>query len=201
MFFAEETIKRLVKESEIVSNERKTILRSLAAFARDNDSPALIFICTHNSRRSHISQIWAQTAAAYFDIPNVRSYSGGTEATAFNPRAVEALRKLGFVITQTTTDSNPRYIVQYSDDHPSFEVFSKKYDDSANPSREFAAIMTCTHADENCPIVTGAATRISLPFDDPKDFDGTDLESAKYLERSLDIGREILYAFSQIKKA
>lgn len=201
MFLAGDTIKQLVSEFNKIPGERKDILKEIASFISTKKSAQLVFICTHNSRRSHISQIWAQTAAAYFNIDNVEAYSGGTEATAFNPRAVDAMRKIGFRIEEKSAGNNPRYVVTFSDQHPSFEVFSKKYDDPKNPSRDFAAIMTCTHADENCPLVVGASTRISLPYDDPKDFDGTALESAKYLERSLEIGREMLYAFSLIKAA
>ncbi|HZY79525.1 MAG TPA: protein-tyrosine-phosphatase [Cyclobacteriaceae bacterium] len=200
MFFVEDTIRNLLREFDRVPQHRKVILNDIAGFCRSTSPANLVFICTHNSRRSHISQVWAQTAAAYFNTSHVASYSGGTEATAFNPRAVRAMRELGFEIEVATNNQNPRYLVRYSDAHPSFEVFSKKYDDRENPSTGFAAIMTCTHADENCPVVSGASVRISLPFDDPKDFDGTDVERIKYHERSLEIGREILYAFSQIGK-
>ena len=200
MFFVEKTIKHLIGEFNQVPVDRKKLLNELASFIIDKGAAQLVFICTHNSRRSHIAQIWAQTAAAYFNVSNVTIYSGGTEATAFNPRAVDALQKIGFQIENTSTGDNPHYLVTFSDEHSSFEVFSKKYNDAPNPANDFAAIMTCTHADENCPIVTGASARISLPYDDPKDFDGTGFEAAKYLERSLEIGREILYAFSLIKK-
>jgi len=200
MFLVENTIMKLIGESDKIPPERKHILESISAFCKSDQVSTLIFICTHNSRRSHIAQVWAQTAAAYFNVPNVIAYSGGTEATAFNPRAVSALRNLGFKIERKTSGTNPHYIIQYSDKHPSFEVFSKRYDNPKNPSTGFAAILTCTHADENCPVVAGASVRISLPFDDPKDFDNTDLEPAMYNERSLEIGREILYAFSQIKR-
>ena len=203
MFFVQETITRLTTEYALISEARKIILRNVASFITNRISNRqqanLVFICTHNSLRSHISQIWAQTAASYFNIANVNTFSGGTETTAFNPLAVNALIATGFRIYATTHGNNPRYMVRYSDRHPEFEVFSKKYDEPQNPSKDFAAIMTCTHADENCPVVTGALVRISLPYEDPKDFDGTDLESDKYKERSLEIGREILFAFSQIK--
>ncbi|HMJ70378.1 MAG TPA: hypothetical protein VK508_15845 [Cyclobacteriaceae bacterium] len=204
MFFVDEILRSLCEEFQRISDERKTALRELASFVQQKISSQqaseLVFICTHNSRRSHIAQIWAQTAASYFNVPNVNAYSGGTEATAFNPRAVDALRSLGFKIEMITSGVNPRYTVRYSDNHPGLEVFSKKYDDLENPASQFAAIMTCTHADENCPVIAGAAKRISLPFHDPKDFDRTSMESIKYHERCLEIGREIMYAFSQIKK-
>ncbi len=204
MFFVAETIRHLTQEFERIPNERKRILQSIELFVKSKMSnlqtAELVFICTHNSRRSHIAQIWAQTAAAYFSFPDMKVYSGGTEATAFNPRAAEALRRIGFIVEKMSNNSNPRYRIQYSDTFPAFEVFSKKYDDPENPASGFAAIMTCTHADENCPVVMGSTARISLPFDDPKDFDETNMESIKYNERSLEIGREILYVFSQIKR-
>lgn len=185
-----------------IAENRKAILNQLTAFVRQKvatQQPALLnFICTHNSRRSHLSQLWAQATAYYYSVKNVQCFSGGTEATAFNPRAVKAMAEVGFQITTTDTSANPKYEVRFSDSAPAVTAFSKVYSDSFNPATGFAAIMTCSHADENCPLVLGAEKRISLPFDDPKDFDGTGLEAAKYHERVLEIGREISYAFSII---
>jgi len=199
----EETIQSLTKNFDTIPAERKAILKQLTDFieakAKKNEKVELIFICTHNSRRSHISQIWAQAAAAYYGIGNVLSYSGGTEATAFNPRAVKAMQEAGFKINATFQGSNPVYEVEFSDDANEVIAFSKKYDSQTNPQKGFAAIMTCSHADENCPVVFGMEKRISLPYNDPKDFDGTPQEAAKYAERVREIGTEILYAFSQVK--
>ncbi|MEI9920167.1 MAG: hypothetical protein WDO14_15440 [Bacteroidota bacterium] len=203
MFFIEKTIRQLTGEFDLISKERKIDLERIASFIENSidqkKKAELIFICTHNSRRSHIAQVWSSTAADYYGV-NVRSWSGGTEATAFNPRAVDALRGLGFKIEQKTTGANPVYSVRWSDRYSSLDVYSKKYNDPSNPASDFVAVMTCTHADENCPVVVGANARFSLPFDDPKDFDGTELESIKYRERSLEIGREILYLFSKISR-
>lgn len=204
MFFVAVTIETLRHEFNLIPDERRKILSGITSFIESQISQKskadLIFICTHNSRRSHVAQIWAQTAAAWYNVKGVNSYSGGTEATAFNVNAIEALRKLGFRISAGSNGNNPKYSVTYADNHLAFEVFSKKYDESPNPDRGFAAIMTCSQADADCPIVSGSAIRISLPYDDPKNFDGTTLESAKYLERALEIGRELLFVFSQIKK-
>ena len=199
----EKTIETLTGNFGAIPEERKPILKQLTDFvetkARKNEKIEMIFICTHNSRRSHISQIWAQAAAAYFGIRYVVSYSGGTEATAFNPRAVKAMEEAGFKILATSQGSNPVYEVRFSDEANEVIAFSKKYDSETNPRKGFAAIMTCSHADENCPVVVGMEKRISLPYNDPKDFDGTPLEAAKYAERVREIGTEILYAFSQVK--
>jgi arsenate reductase len=197
-----EHIQQYEREFDLIPNDRRKTLQKLSDFIADKHSAGekaeLVFICTHNSRRSHISQVWAQTAAAYFAIPHVTAYSGGTEATAFNPRAVKAMQEIGFKITESSGGPNPIYDVRFADDTPPMKVFSKKYDTQENPVRGFGAVMTCTHADQHCPSVSGAEIRIVLPYDDPKNFDGTSFESTKYSERSHQIGREIVYAFSRI---
>lgn len=117
----------------VISKERKELLKEVAAFVDEKNSSEeaanLIFICTHNSRRSHMSQLWAQTAAYHYGFEDVHCYSGGTEATAFNPRAVKGLKKAGFNIDQTDMSTNPRYKVSYSKDAEPVMAFSKKYDD------------------------------------------------------------------------
>jgi arsenate reductase (thioredoxin) len=198
----EGTIDKLVSEFNQITEERKSAISHLKTYIvqqkQQGKKISLNFVCTHNSRRSHISQIWAQTAAHYYGIENVETFSGGTEATAFNPRAVTAMKQAGFDITVIKDDKNPLYKVKFSSEAPALTVFSKRYDDDFNPRSDFAAIMTCSHADENCPFIPGAK-RIALTYNDPKEFDGTPEESAKYTERVNEIGREILYAFSQVK--
>jgi arsenate reductase len=198
----ERTIQSLTNAFDQIPASRKALLKELTDFIATkrtaNEPIELIFICTHNSRRSHLAQIWAQAAAAHYGVENVSSYSGGTEATAFNPRAVNAMQDAGFKIKTTSDGVNPVYEVQFAENASRMIVFSKKYDDHSNPKDRFAAIMTCSHADENCPVVLGMQKRISLPYDDPKNFDGTPQESVKYAERVREIGIEILYAFSQV---
>jgi arsenate reductase len=159
----------------------------------------LTYICTHNSRRSHFGQIWAATAAAYYNIPNVKTYSGGTETSAFNERAVAACERVGFDVTKTSEGKNPVYHVSYTADAEPVKAFSKKYDDSSNPQSNFCAIMTCSEADKACPTVKGATARVAVPYNDPKEFDGTPQETAKYDERCRQIATETLYIFSKVK--
>lgn len=192
------------REFEQIPEARKKLLADLAEFVQskvNHATPAqLIFICTHNSRRSHLSQIWAQTAAAYYGVSPVKSFSGGTEATAFNPRAVKAMQQAGFQITTKNTNAtNPLYEIRIGNEVPVMTAFSKVYDAPENPAHDFCAVMTCSHADDNCPFIPGASKRIPLTYNDPKEFDDTPLESAKYTERLLEIGRDIAYAFSLIK--
>ena len=191
-------------EFEQIPAERKQELAALVDYVREcrkaGRTIRLTFICTHNSRRSHLSQIWASTAAAHYGVENVHSFSGGTEATAFNHRAVAALRRAGFLIAEPLEVDNPKYQVRWHADAEPMICFSKKYDRSPNPGTDFAAVMTCTQADKACPIVQGAAVRIALPFDDPKAADGTADEERVYDERTAQIAREMLFVFSEGRK-
>jgi arsenate reductase len=186
-----------------IPDERREELDKIAEFIQEQVKAGqpiqLTYICTHNSRRSHFGQIWAATAAAYYDIPNVKTYSGGTEATAFNERAVAACERAGFDITKTSDGKNPIYHVSYGAGAEPMKAFSKKYDDASNPQSNFCAIMTCSQADEACPVVKGAAARVAVPYDDPKAFDGSAQEKVKYDERCKQIATETLYVFSNVK--
>ncbi len=161
----------------------------------------LNLICTHNSRRSHLSQVWAQAAAAYYGIANVYCYSGGTEATALFPMVAQTLKQSGFRIQNLSQGDNPVYAIKYSENEHPVIGFSKTYYDEFNPDSEFAAIMTCSQADGGCPFISGAEKRIAITYDDPKAFDHTPLQEEKYSERSLQIATEMFYVFSQIKNS
>lgn len=186
-----------------ISSDRKSLLDSLTSYIQgkldSGEESLLMFICTHNSRRSHFGQILCALAAEYYQIPFIRTFSAGTEVTAFHPNAIAALRSIGMVIHTEDESTNPHYLVQFSPTH-SMDAFSKLIDDEVNPKEHFAAIMTCTHAEQNCPFVPGADFRIGLSFDDPKSFDGTEQESEMYLARVYQMATEIYYVFSRLKK-
>lgn len=183
---------------------RKPVLQELINLVQDKKDKLgpvhLNFVCTHNSRRSHLAQIWAQTLASYFGVPNVYCYSGGTEATAMFPKIVETLSYQGFEITALSSDdaNNPVYSIKYNNKAHPIIGFSKTYHHAFNPKTDFTAIMTCSHADENCPFIPGAEQRIPFTFDDPKEFDGRPLQNEKYRERSLEIATELYYVFSKL---
>lgn len=192
----------IVKEI-FVSIERQAVLQPLVDYIQNKvnlqEQIRLNFICTHNSRRSHLSQIWAQTMAFHFNIKNVFCYSGGTEATAMFPKVAETLTNQGFEIQKISDIENPVYAVKFDENQHSIICFSKTYFDEFNPKTNFSAIMTCNNADEGCPMVFGAEVRFPIKYDDPKAFDGTELMNEKYAERSLQIASEMYYVFSQIK--
>ena len=189
---------------ENISEERKAILQPLIEFiifkVLNNEEIRLNFICTHNSRRSHLSQIWAQTMAYYYQIENVFCYSGGTEATAMFPKISETLTNQGFVILKLSETENPVYAVKFAENEHAVICFSKKYNDDFNPKSAFAAILTCDSADENCPIVYGAEARIPIKYEDPKKSDGTPEMNETYFNRSLEIATEMKFVFENLRK-
>ncbi|PRY89729.1 low molecular weight phosphatase family protein [Mongoliibacter ruber] len=198
----EDTIKTLDVAS--ISPQRKDVLQPLINFIQEKvdkkEAVLLNFICTHNSRRSHLSQIWAQVMGAYFDIQKVFTYSGGTEATAMFPKVGETLSAQGLEIIPLSDGNNPVYAVKYAENAHPIVAFSKTYDHAFNPTSNFAAVMTCSQADAGCPFIAGTEKRIPITYDDPKAFDGTPQQAEKYKERSLHIATELFYVFSKISK-
>lgn len=198
----EKTIKSL--DEAFISDERKEILQRLTDYIQqkvtENKEVNLNFICTHNSRRSHLAQIWAQTLAAYYEVPKVVCYSGGTEATAMYPMVAKTLSDIGFNIDKLSENENPVYSIKYGSNALPVIGFSKTFDHGFNPQSAFAAIMTCSQADAGCPFIAGAETRIPITYEDPKAFDNTPQQEEKYAERSLQIATELNYIFSKIKK-
>jgi arsenate reductase len=186
-----------------IAEDRKSDLAKVSDYIRDSlaksGAARMIFICTHNSRRSQISQIWAKVAAEYYGLAGVETFSGGTEATAFNPRAIAALQRCGLkIITEDPDAANPRYQVLTSDAGTPQLCFSKVYDAAPNPTGGYCAVMTCSQADEACPLVLGADLRIPIRYEDPKVADGTLLEAQRYDERSAQICGEMLYMISLV---
>jgi arsenate reductase len=182
---------------------RRDELAQVALYVRGRLSQGqpinLTFICTHNSRRSHLAQIWAHVASEWYQIKGIETFSGGTEATAFNPRAVAALQRAGLTIScANSTDKNPHYVVQTSEGAKPLICFSKVYDAPPNPTKGYCAIMTCSQADEACPIVAGCDLRIPIRYEDPKIADDTEFEAQKYDERSAQICTEMMFLMSLV---
>ena len=196
----ENIIEQVSKEFDLISTERKATLEVLSNFIQTKRGKSdLTFICVHNSRRSHLSQIWAQVAASHYGFNDITCYSGGTEVTSMYPMIAETLIGQGFQIETIAETENPIYSIKFDGNTHPLIAFSKLFDSDFNPAENFGAIMVCSSADTNCPYISTAAKRILLPFEDPKAFDETDLQKEKYIERSLQIAREMLYAFSKVK--
>lgn len=185
-----------------INQGRKALLQPLIDYIqnkyRQQSDCNINFICTHNSRRSHLAQVWAQVAAAHYRIPRVYCYSGGTEETALFPKIAETLQQQGLDVHALSGAPNPIYALKYDPNAAPIIGFSKKYDAPFNPQAGFAAVMTCSQADGGCPFIPGAETRIPVTFEDPKLSDGTPQQDDVYHNRSLEIAAELFYVFSQI---
>jgi arsenate reductase len=192
-----------ITEFDKIPLERKETLEKITAYIANKrmaQKPVqLVYICTHNSRRSHFGQIWAMVAASYYHIKELYAFSGGTEATAFHGNAIDALKRIGFDVSVKQEDKNPVYEIKFGTDEKSIDCFSKIYDHETNPSSAFAAIMTCGEAEENCPFIPGVEFRIATTYNDPKIADNTALQEATYDKRCRQIAREVLYIFSKLK--
>ena len=197
------TLQRFEANFSSIADERKQLLAQFADIIskqlQNKGKVDLIFICVHNSRRSHLSQFWAQAAADYYGYKNIICYSGGTEATTIYPTIAKTLSKQGFEITVLAEQDNKIYSAKYANDSLPIIGFSKVYDNSFNPQSGFVAVMVCSSADSNCPFISNAEQRITLTFSDPKEFDGTSDEEKGYLDRSTLIGTELAYTFSLVK--
>lgn len=200
-----ELIDVLIDEEDLIPDSRKSILNDLAKHIqhdlKSGEPVRLNFICTHNSRRSQMAQIWSHTAATLYQIPRIESYSGGTEVTSFHPNAIRAMRTLGFSLSQIGEQhdtSNPQFEVHLGTGLASLCCYSKRFGDAVPSGKAFTAIMTCSDADQSCPIVPGAKARFPLTYEDPKKFDGTAMEQKNYLKTALEIGRELIYTFRNI---
>lgn len=179
-----------------ISEQRLQELNRLAEVIKSQkDETNLNFICTHNSRRSQFAQVWAHTMARYFSQP-IQSFSGGVEITACNPRTVKALESCGFIATNDG-GTNPVYNLTYDHNREPIILFSKLHSDASNPE-DFVAVMTCDHADQNCPFIPNAVARIPLTYIDPKRSDDTPDETKTYYNTSLEIATEMKYLFSQL---
>lgn len=192
----------LPAEFDQIDENRKKVLDEVSNYIKKNIEASgncrLMFICSHNSRRSQFGQVWTTTAAQYYGISGISSFSGGIEVTACNSRTISTLERVGFLTEKKSEDVNPHYEVKAGKELLGNFLFSKLYGDLFNPRSNFAAIMVCSDADEKCPLVSGAEERISLPYDDPKAFDNTALETNKYDERCRQIAREVFYIFSKL---
>lgn len=198
----ENFFKTSFKKVKLEDDRKKLLLEIADKIAEELDISGLVnlnFICTHNSRRSQLAQTWGFFAASYFDL-NIKSFSGGTEVTAFYRNTVKTLQKVGFLFQLIDfSHQNPKYSISFDGSKKSITGFSKRYDNPEN-KQPFIAITTCNSADAKCPFIPEALYRFHLPFTDPKFSDGTADSDLEYLKTNTQIAAEIYFIFSEVKK-
>lgn len=185
-----------IKEFDQIPTDRKQQLLKISKYVNERKFPKIIFVCTHNSRRSQLSQVWASIAADYYRVESAHFYSAGTETTAFHKNAIEALKRAGLKVGSTKKGQNPNFLIDFGGEKP-IKCFSKTIDHESLPKSNFAAVMTCGHAEENCPFLPGADLRIPITYEDPKVSDGTSQMEKIYDERCKQIAREVLYVLEK----
>ncbi|MGB1033050.1 MAG: protein-tyrosine-phosphatase [Flavobacteriales bacterium] len=198
------SIRKYIEQLDVssVSIERRQVLSQIADLLLNRkDLKHYLFVCTHNSRRSQLAQAWFAMIAHAYGVDFLDVHSAGTEATAFYPSAIETLKQAGMVISIESQDDNPKVTISFSEEAPSILAFSKTLDHGSIPKEGMVAVMTCGHADQNCPMVLGAEVRISLNYIDPKWSDNTEEEQAIYMACSQLIATEIKFIFDSIAKS
>ena len=112
----------------------------------------VLFICTHNSARSQMSEAYLRKLAGdRFEVE-----SGGFEPTTINPLAVEAMKEEDIDISGNKTNSV-------------FELYKE--------GRLYDYVITvCDDSENLCPIFPGITRRLHWAFEDPVSFMGTDEE-------------------------
>ncbi|PQJ78736.1 hypothetical protein [Polaribacter porphyrae] len=191
-----------VKKITLTENRKIQLLKIAETIAKEyttNEIVHLNFICTHNSRRSQLGQVWGFYAAHYFNL-NIKAFSGGTEVTAFFRNTVKTLQKVGFYFHVVDFNhQNPTYEISFDGSRASIYGFSKLFSHKDN-LEPYMAITTCNNADKNCPFIPEATHRFHLPFVDPKVSDGTSEFEKVYLNTNRQIAGEIYFIFNKVKK-
>lgn len=169
-----------------------------SSYVHNNNQINIVFICTHNSRRSQLGQVWSFFAARYFSL-NINAFSGGTEATTFHRNTVQTLKKVGFRFTvEEFCHQNPVFRIWFDENEASLLVFSKRYDHPMNKT-PYLVLTTCDGANENCPLIPNAMGRFHLPYKDPKLSDQTSEQEATYLRINSKIAAEMYFLFANVK--
>lgn len=198
----ENFFKTALKKVKLEDDRKELLLKIADKIADELEISGLVnlnFICTHNSRRSQLAQTWGFFAASFFNL-HIKSYSGGTEVTAFYRNTVKTLQKVGFSFQlKDFSHQNPKYVISFDGSKKSITGFSKRYDHPEN-KQPFFAITTCNSADAKCPFIPEALQRFHLPFVDPKFSDGTEAADAEYLKTNIQIAAEMYFIFSEVKK-
>ena len=199
-----EYIKNILKNIDMgIEKNRKDKIVKLAQIIKKNHEQQNIvkitFICTHNSRRSQFSQVWAYISALYFKLDFLEFYSGATEVDSVNLNVINALSNSGLKIEKTHKDK-AIYLLKSLKKDKGISLYSKLYNSKLNPSKHFIAIMTCSDADQMCPVIKGADKRVSLPYPDPRVADNTGLEEEVYKQTCSIIAKEMFYLMKQLKK-
>lgn len=196
-------IKDLYKEFRYIPEERRYRLNEIANYVRTqkekNQAASLLFISTDQTAIGHMAQVWAETAAFYYGLKHVRTYSGGLTPKAVSEDMIAALERTGFIVYKTDLSGGAVYKIKYSYNLKPIIIFPKKVGHVKNPYEDFMAIFVEPNADANLPEADGSSRRLSIYYEDPEGYKGTPEEEKIYDERCRQMALEMFYVFSQLK--
>ncbi len=183
-----------------ISEERKELLLGAADTVyqhyKEKGKIQLVFVCTHNSRRSQLSEVLAILAAKQYNL-SITTFSAGTEATSVHENTMLALKEVGVSYSTVQHENQTAYLLT-SQAMGEKTLFSKTLQHESLPTQDFFAFMTCDQAAENCPFVPGAVKRIPLTYQDPKVSDSTPQALETYGKTATQILSEMMFIFAQI---
>ncbi len=129
---------------------------------------SIVFVCTHNSRRSQFCQVWSQILSDIYKL-NLSFQSAGVIKTEVYVEVIRSLQRAGVDIDETGT-----ILIN----NKQVSLFSKSLDEIN--LKAFISMMTCSDAEKSCPTDPRSKKNISLFYPDPKRFDGTKDEIKEY---------------------
>ena len=197
-------IKTIIKniDTDLEKNREEKLIelaQTIKNTYKNENNVQIIFICTHNSRRSQFSHIWAYVSSLYFKLDFIKPFSGGTEIDTVNLNVIKSLINSGLKIEKTHKE-DAMYLLKPFKEYKGINLYSKEYSCKSNPTKHFIAIMTCSDADKMCPVIKGADKKVSLPYPDPRVADNTGLEEEVYNQTCSTIAKEMFYLMKQVKK-
>ena len=170
------------------NQKRKKRLDNIASVINENlnKTRSIVFLCTHNSRRSQICEVWGKVFAEIYR-KKININSAGAFKTVVHSQVYESIVKCGLVV------DNKKEIFF---DKKKFKLNSKTIDSLT--MKNFIAVMTCSNAEKSCPNDPRSIRNIKMFFNDPRIYDETDKMSREYLNTTIYIAEELNYIFKNI---
>ena len=144
----------------------QTIAKSIIQLISEKRKINLNFICTHNSRRSQLAQVWSSYASSYFKLNKIESFSGGTEVSAFFRNTVKTLQEVGFIFQLIEfSHQNPYYSISSHQHVKPIIGFSKLVEHEINKKRyDDSELYCCSGIGGYCVIISPTNSTILASF-------------------------------------
>ncbi len=146
----------------------------------------VVFLCTHNSRRSQYCEIWGNYFSSVYK-KSITFLSAGAVKTKVHKQIYKSLERVGVKV-----DRNSSINIENITIIP----FSKTLSDINK--KQFISIMTCSNYEKTCPFDPRSLINLQLFYKDPKRYDNSNREAEEYDKTSFMIACEINYILKNI---